>query len=136
MLVTVALRNQYRKGEKRNHEKKTKQNALPAAAACRVQAMDGEDGSRAERGGGLLMPHPHDWRDAEARCPFYRSVGEGEHRGRMLSCAEGPVERSRVTLLFQRGDAFERYFTRFCCGAYEHCPICRVILESRYASRG
>ena len=64
--------------------------------------------------------------DGQARCPFYSRADKKKHR---IIC-EGISPGSRVNLVFLRQES-ERveHLTRFCCGAYERCPLYGAIYQ-------
>lgn len=66
--------------------------------------------------------------DAYARCPFYRGIKKGQ-RGGKIECTEGPL-RARTTLTFRRTRDLDNFFECRCCGDYEKCPVCRLIMEN------
>ncbi len=65
--------------------------------------------------------------DADARCPFYRAITH-TRRGGTINCTEGPAS-ARVALNFGRTGDLNDFFELRCCGNYEKCPVCELIMR-------
>lgn len=58
------------------------------------------------------------------QCPFYK-----HDDGRQRITCEGLVDRSSVSLSYQRMRDYTTQFTVFCCEHYKNCEVYRMLLE-------
>ena len=65
----------------------------------------------------------------DAQCPFFRSaVGDQK---KQISC-EGIVDRSVLTLTFNRKRDYETQLVVFCCEHFKKCEIYNMIMAAKY----
>ncbi len=58
-----------------------------------------------------------------AACPFYRHE---DPKKRMIGC-EGPGDEAMLEMHFKRG--MTEYRNKYCCDAWEKCPIARMLWQ-------
>lgn len=69
-----------------------------------------------------------DWKDADIRCPFFRTQNRSKRR---VGC-EGYLPRSTIIHTFRRQRDFDSHLTRFCAADYEQCPYYRALMKEKY----
>lgn len=61
------------------------------------------------------------------QCPFYK-----HDDGRQRITCEGLVDRSSISLSYQRMRDYKTQFDVFCCEHYKKCEIYRTLMVAKY----
>jgi hypothetical protein len=65
---------------------------------------------------------------SDAQCPFFSADVPKTKR---IIC-EGIVDRSTLTLYFQRKKDYDIQLSVFCCEHYKNCELYRAIMSAKY----
>lgn len=65
------------------------------------------------------------WKDLFAQCPFFRGTD-----GKKTITCQGVDGYSLLTWRFRGTGHCEIQFRVFCCGKYENCEVCRMLMEA------
>lgn len=66
------------------------------------------------------------FRQVYVRCPFYRF-----DEVKKINC-EGIAAGSSFTTTYKRKTDCDQQMDLFCCGKYENCEICRMLMDAKY----
>lgn len=66
------------------------------------------------------------YRDVDVLCPFYKRFRRDRQS---ITCEGVPKSSAGNMMLFENGNAAQRYFDNRCCGQYGECPIAQLLYE-------
>lgn len=67
---------------------------------------------------------PSGYKKADVQCPFYK-YDDGKRR---ITC-EGVIDDSSLALIYHNKADYETQINVFCCGQYQRCEVCRLLME-------
>lgn len=71
-----------------------------------------------------MSPPSGSYKAVDVGCPFFKR-DDGSHR---ITC-EGLVDKSSITLFFQKKSGFETQMNVFCCKHYQNCEIYEIVMK-------